>query len=122
MILLIGPAAFSQNDEDLLEKVRANAAKIYLEQASFTLPRSFHDSGLAPSDKKRLIEKWAKDSAACHADALSAYATSNDIPLSKLVSDDGTYRFGRGVPTEWKLNLESCLTQTWEAVGAQFPE
>ena len=120
--LLVAPAAFSQSDGELLEKVRANAAKMYLEQASFTLPESFHDSGLAPSDKKRLIEQWANDSALCHADALSAYATSSDIPLSKLVSDDGTYGFGFGVPTEWELQLESCLARTWEAVGAKQPE
>lgn len=46
-ILLVAPAAFSQSDEELLEKVHANAVKIYLEQASFTLPESFHNSGLA---------------------------------------------------------------------------
>lgn len=121
-ILLVPPIAFSQSDEDLLEKVRANGVKIYLEQASFTLPQSFHKSGLAPSDKKRLIEQWANDSATCHADVLAAYAIANDIPLSELVSDDGTYGFGLGVPADWELHLKSCLARTWEVIGAKLPE
>ena len=121
-VLFVAPAAFSQSDEEILEKVRANAAKGYLEQASFTLPESFHNSGLAPSDKKKLIEQWANDSAECHVDALGAYAAANDIPLSELVSDDGSYGFGIGVPADWEYDLKSCLARTWEAIGAIFPE
>lgn len=48
-ILLVAPMAFAQSDEEILEKVHANGEKIYLDQASFTLPEAFHDSGLAPS-------------------------------------------------------------------------
>ena len=121
-ILLVASTAFSQSDEEILEKVRANGVKIYLEQASFTLPESFHNSGLASSDKKRLIEQWANESAICHVDALAAYATANDVSLSELVSDDGTYGFGLGSPIDWELHLKSCLARTWEAVGAKFPE
>ena len=122
MTVLVAPAAFSQSDGELLRKVRANAMKIYLEQASVTLPESFHNRALAPADKKRLIEQWANDSAVCHADALSTYATSNDVPLSKLVFDDGTYGFGFGVPAEWEAQLNSCLAPIWQAVGAKLPE
>ncbi len=120
-ILFVAPTAFSQGDVELLEKVRANAVKIYVEQASFTLPESFHNSGLAPSDKKKLVEQWANNSAICHVDALAAYATTNDVPLSELISDDGTYGFGFGVPADWDLHLKSCLARTWKAVGAEFP-
>lgn len=121
-MLLVAPTAFSQSDEELLKIVRANAAKIYLEQASFTLPKSFHNSGLAPSDKKKIIQQWAHESAICHSDALAAYANENDIPLSELVSGDGTYGFGFGSPTDWERHLKSCLALTWEAVGAVLPD
>lgn len=49
-ILFVATTACSQSDEEILEKIRARAAEIYLEQASFTLPESFHNSGLAPSE------------------------------------------------------------------------
>ena len=121
MILLVVPTAYSQSDEEILEKVRANAAKIYLEQASFTLPESFHNSGLAPSDKERLIEQWANESATCLADALALYATTTDIPLSELVSDDGSFSLkGASSTSEFELSLDSCLERSWEAVGASL--
>ncbi len=120
--LLIMPAAFAQSDDDLLDKVRANAVKIYLEQASFTLPKTFLESGLAPSEKEGLIEQWANESADCHADALLAYASSNDISLSTVVPDDGTYGFEPHAADEWRLHLESCLAESWEAVGARLPQ
>ena len=83
---------------------------------------SFHKSGLAPSDKKKLIEQWASESANCHSEALVAYASANDIPLLELVSDDGNYGFGSGSPVDWEPHLHSCLARTWEAIGAKFPE
>ena len=121
-IVLVAPMAFAQSDEEILEKVRANGEKIYLQQASFTLPEVFHNSGLAPSVKRQLIEQWAKDSADCHADALGTYATENDIPLSELVSEDGSYGFRNGVPADWELRLKSCLARVWETVGASFSD
>lgn len=120
--LLVAPAAFSQSNEEMLEKVRSNGVKGYLEQASFTLPESFHQSGLAPPDKKKLIEQWASASANCHVEALAAYANANDVPLSELVSDDGTYSFGATVPTDWELHLTSCLARSWEAIGTSLPQ
>ena len=91
IMLLISPTVYSQSDEEILEAVRVNAVAIFLDQASFTLPDSFHNSGLAPSNKERLIEQWANASGACFANALAEYAKTTDVPLSEIVDDDGTF-------------------------------
>lgn len=122
IMLLISPIAYSQSDKKILETVRANGTKIYLEQASWTLPESFHKSGLAPSDKERLIEQWANASAACLVDALAKYADSTDVPLSEMVNDDGSFGLkGDGSSSEFNLNLETCIERAWQAVGASLP-
>ncbi len=122
MILLAAPTAHSQSDEEILEMVRASAKEGFLEQASWTLPESFHDSGLAPSDKERLIEQWASASATCLADALATYANSTDVPLSEMVSDDGSFSLkGDGSSSEFRVFLDSCIERAWEAVGASLP-
>ena len=118
-MLLISLTAYSQSDQEILETVRANGTRIFLEQASWTLPESFHNSGLAPSDKERLIEQWANASAACMVDALAKYAESTDVPLSELVNDDGSFSLkGDGSSSEFNLNLETCIEHAWAAVGA----
>lgn len=122
MILLVAPTAHSQSDEEVLEAVRANATKVFLEQASWTLPESFHESGLAPSDKEQLIEKWASASGACLADAVATYAETTGIPLSELVADDGSFSLeGDGSSFEFRVHLETCIGRAWEAVGAGLP-
>ncbi len=122
IMLLITPAAYSQSDQEILETVRANGTRIYLEQASWTLPESFHNSGLAPSDKERLIEQWANASAACMVDALAKYAESTDVPLSEMVNDDGSFSLkGDGSSSEFNLNLETCIERAWQTVGASLP-
>ncbi len=122
IMLLISPTAYSESDQEILETVRANGTRIYLEQASWTLPESFHNSGLAPSDKERLIEQWANASAACMVDALAKYAESTDVPLPEMVNDDGSFSLkGDGSSAEFNLNLETCIERAWEAVGASLP-
>jgi len=122
IMLLISPMAYSQSEQEILETVRANGTKIYLEQASWTLPESFHNSGLAPSDKERLIEQWANASAACMVDALAKYAESTDVPLSEMVNDDGSFSLkGDGSSSEFNLNLETCIERAWQTVGASLP-
>jgi len=122
IMLLVSPAAYSQSDEEILETVRANATKIFLEQASWTVPDSFHNSGLAPSDKERLIEQWANASGACLADALAEYARTTDVPLSEMVSEDGSFSLkGDGASSEFNLNLDTCIERAWAAVGARLP-
>jgi hypothetical protein len=118
IILLAAPTAYSQNDDEILEKVRASATETFLEQASWTLPESFHNSGLAPSDKERLIQQWANQSATCLADALATYANSTDVPLSELVSDDGSFSLRGGSSSEFEHFLTTCIERAWEVVGA----
>lgn len=119
MILLLAPVAYAQSDEEILETVRANAIQIYLEQASWTLPDSFHNSGLAPSDKERLIEQWADDSGTCLAEALAEYAETTDVPLSEMVSEDGTFSLkGGGSKAQFEVSLDACIQRAWAAVGA----
>jgi len=118
-ILLVAPTAYSQSDEEILEKVRASATRIFLEQASWTLPESFHNSGLAPSDKERLVKQLANASANCLADSLATYAKTTDVPLSEMVSDDGSFTLkGDGSSPEFNLYLDTCIERAWEAVGA----
>ena len=122
VVLLVAPIAFSQSDEEILELVRANAEKVFLEQASWTLPKSFHESGLAKSDKERLIEQWANDSASCLADALATYAKTTTTPLSEMVNDDGSFGLkGDGSSSDFQVFLDSCIERAWEAVGATLP-
>jgi hypothetical protein len=93
-----------------------------LEQASWTLPESFHKSGLAPSDKERLIQQWADAFANCLADALSKYSESTDVPLSQMVNDDGSFCLkGDGSSSEFNLNLETCIERAWQTIGASLP-
>ena len=123
IILLVATTAYSQSDEEILEVVRANAEKGYLEQASSTLPQSFLDSGLAPSDKEILIEQWANASAACLADALATYANTTETPLSEMVNDDGSFSLkGDGSSSEFHVFLDSCIARAWAAVGASLPQ
>jgi hypothetical protein len=122
IILLISSSAYAQSDDEILEKVRANGVEIYLEQASWTLPESFHNSGLAETDKERLIEQWANASAACMTDALAKYAESSDVPLLEMVNDDGSFSLkGDGSLSEFNLTVETCIERAWQAVGASLP-
>lgn len=105
-----------------MDVVRANATKIALEQASWTLPKSFHESGLAPSDKEKLIEQWANASGACLADALAAYSKTTKTPLSEMVNDDGSFSLkGDGSSSDFNLILDTCIQRAWAAVGASHP-
>ena len=121
-MLLVGLSAYAQNDQKVLETVRANATKIFLEQASWPFPDSFHDSGLAPSDKERLIEEWANASGACLADALAEYAKTTDTPLSDMVNEDGSFGLkGDGSSSDFQVFLDSCIERAWADVGASLP-
>ena len=120
LTLFVAPSAYTQTDEELLEKIRASATKIFLEQASWTLPESFHNSGLAPSDKQRMIKQWASDSASCLANSLATYADTTDVPLSEMVSEDGSFTLkGDGSKSEFYLFLDTCMERAWANVGAE---
>jgi hypothetical protein len=120
-MLLIAHTAYSQSDEEILERVRANVTAIALEQASWTLPESFHNSGIAPSDKERLVEQWANATGTCLADALAEYAKTTNVPLSEMVADDGSFGLkGDGSSSEFHIFLDTCIERAWEAVGANL--
>ena len=122
VMLLVSPIVYSQSDDEVIETVRANAVANFLEQASFTLPDSFHNSGLAPSDKKKLIGQWANASGACLADALAEYAETTNVPLSEMVDEDGSFSLkSDGSETGFRLSLDTCIERAWEAVGASLP-
>lgn len=120
-VLILSLSAHAQSDLEILETVRANAEKIYLEQASFTLPDSFYNSGLAPADKERLIGQWASASALCSVDAVAKFAETTKVPLSELVNADGSFSLNGGPDAEFRLNLSRCLEGTWEAIGVSLP-
>ena len=112
-------SAQAESDKEILERVRANGTAIFLRQASWTLPDSFHNSGLSPADKERLIEEWAGESSRCLADALAEYAKTTDVPLAEMVTEDGSFRLlGDGASAEFSLRLETCVERAWAAVGA----
>jgi len=120
--LLISPVIYAQSAQDILETVRANGTKTYLQQAAWTLPESFHNSGLALADKERLIAQWANASADCLVDALSKYVESTDVPLSEVVNDDGSVSLkGDGSGSDFNLNLAPCIERAWQTVGASLP-
>lgn len=122
IMTLVSPVAYSQSDEEILEIVQANATKIFIEQASVTLPESFHNSGLADVDKETLIQQWANASGACLSNALAEYATTTDVPLSDMVADDGSFSLeGDGSSTDFNLNMDTCLERAWESIGASLP-
>ena len=112
-------SAQAESHKEILERVRANGTAVFLRQASWTLPDSFHNSGLASSDKERLIKEWADESSRCLADALAEYAKTTDVPLAEMVSEDGSFRLlGDGASSEFSLRLETCVERAWAAVGA----
>jgi len=117
IMLFAAPTAYSQSDKDILEAVRASVTKIFLEQASWVLPESFRNSGLAPSDKERLVEQLANATATCFVDALVEYANLNDVPLSDLVSDDWSITFEGGTGYEFEQLLNPCVLRAWEVAG-----
>ncbi len=117
IMLVAAPSAFSQSDAEIVETVRTGATKVFLEQASWVLPESFLNSDLSPSDKERLILQLANDTANCLADAAVEYAALNDVPLSDLVSSDGTIHFDGDSGKEFEQWLVPCISRAWEAAG-----
>ncbi len=117
IMLVAAPSAFSQSDAEIVETVRTSVTKIFLEQASWVLPESFLNSELSPSDKERLILQLANDTANCLADAAVEYAALSDVPLSDLVSSDGTVHFDGDSGKEYGQLLDPCISHAWEAAG-----
>ena len=117
IMLAAAPSAFSQSDAEIVNSIQTNVTRIFLEQAHWVLPESFLNSELSPSDKERLILQLANDTANCMADAAVEYAALSDVPLSDLVSSDGTIHFDGDSGKEFEQLFVPCISRAWEAAG-----
>ncbi len=117
VLLVATPVVFAQSDEQLVETVRSSAVEIFLEQAPWVLPESFHNSALAESEKERLVLQLANDSADCLAGTAVEYAARYDIPIPDFVSSDGTIHFDGDSGQEFSQLLELCVESAWQAAG-----
>ena len=120
IMLVAAPCVFAQSDEQLIETVRSSAAEVFLEQASWVLPDSFHNSDLAESDKERVILQLANDSADCLAETAVEYAAQYDVPISAFVSSDGTIHFDGDSGREFSQLLDPCIKNAWQAAGVSL--
>ncbi len=123
IMLVTASAAFAQSDEEIIETLRTSIAKVLLEQMPGELPESFLNSGLAPSDKERIMLQLVNDSAACFTDSLVEYAALRDVPLSDFVSEDseGAIHFdgdsANESANEYEQLLVPCLLAAKQAAG-----
>lgn len=117
VLLFAAPIAFSQGDEEILETVRALVAETFDEQIATDLSESTQMNGLAPSDKERLIQQLSDDYVACFENAAVEYSIRQDIPLSDLVSSDGSITFKGDSGTDFEQLLVPCLQAARQAAG-----
>ncbi len=117
IMLAAAPVAFSQSDAEIVNTIQTNATRVFLEQAHWVLPESFLKGELSPSDKERLILQLANDTANCMADAAVEYAALSDVPLSDLVSSDGSIHFDGDSGKEFEQLFVPCVSRAWEAAG-----
>ena len=120
IVLFIASGAFAQSDDEVLEAFRTSLTEIFLEQAPWALPESFHKSELSQSDKERIILQLANDTANCLADAAVEYAALKDLPLSDLISSDSTIHLEGESGKEFSQLLDPCISHAWEASGIKY--
>jgi len=116
LTLVAASGALAQSDEELIEIVRTSAKKGFLEQPP-SIPESFQNSGLSPADKERILKQLASDSADCLADTTVKYSTLYDIPISDMVSSDGTIGPKGNRASEFSSMLNDCIVLAWQAAG-----
>jgi hypothetical protein len=117
VILFAAPVAFAQTDAGIINTIQTNAISVFLEQAHWVLPESFHNSELPPSDKERIIQQLANDTANCMADAAVEYAALNGVPLSDFVSSEGIIHFDGDSGEEFRQSYYPCVSRAWDAAG-----
>jgi len=117
LTLVAASGALAQSDEELIEIVRVSTKKVFLDQMSFTVPESFQDSGLSPTDKERILKQLASDSADCLADTTVKYSALYDVPISDMVSSDGTIGPRGDSASEFFRMLNDCIVLAWQAAG-----
>jgi hypothetical protein len=115
------PGAFAQSDEELIEKVRTSAKASFLEEPP-TTPIAFRDSGLAPSDKQRIMQQVASDTADCLADTTVEYAALYNIPISDLVSNEGTIVPSGDSANQFERMLNDCIALAWQNAGINIAD
>ena len=116
IVLFIASGAFAQSDEELIETVRSSAKEGFLEQPP-TAPESFQNSGLSPLDKERIMKQVISDSADCLADTVIEYSAVYDVPISDLVSSDGTIIPSGDAAGEFTRMLNYCIVVAWQGAG-----
>jgi len=117
IMLVVAPSVFAQSNEQLVETVRSSAVEVFLEQASWVLPDSFHNSDLAESEKERVVLQLANDTADCLAGTAVEYSDKYNIPIPDFVSGDGTIHFDGESGREFSRLLELCVNSAWQAAG-----
>ena len=117
IMLVAASVAFAQSDEEILETLRTLTAKTFREQISNDLPESFQNSGLAPADKERIVLQLSEDYVACFEGAIVEYAAVIGVPLSDLVSSDGSIHFDGDSGTDFEQLLVPCLQAARQGAG-----
>lgn len=117
IFFLFVSVAFAESDEEIIERARASFQKIFLEQASWALPESFWNSGLAESDKEKLVQKLAEDSANCFVNAIVTYSQQTQMPISEIVSDDNTVGFSGDSGSDFMHLFEPCMLRARQSAG-----
>ncbi len=115
--LIAASPAYSESDAEIIERVRAGVTEVFLEQVTITFPASFLESELPPWEKQRITNQLANDTANCYEFAIVEYAALFDVPISDLVSDDGSIRFDGDSGKVFGELLVPCIDSAWEAAG-----
>ena len=117
IFLVYASGALAESDEEIIERVDASFQKIFLDQASWSLPESFWNSGLDESDKNRIVIELAEDGARCFIDAIKAYAELTKKPISEIVSEDNTVTFRGDSGTDFRQMFDACMFEAFAAAG-----
>lgn len=118
LALVATPGAFAQSDEELIETVRTSAKEGFLEEPF--IPESFQENGLSPSDKERILEQLASDSADCLADTTVEYSALFNVSIPDMVSSDGTIGPRGDSAGEFTRMLNDCIVLAWQAAGVNI--
>lgn len=117
ILLVYVSLASAESDEQIIERVNDSYQKIFLDQASWSLPESFWNSGLAESDKNEIVRELAEEGARCFTNVIKAYAESTNKPISEIVSEDNTVSFRGDSETEFIQLFDSCMAEAFAAAG-----
>jgi hypothetical protein len=109
--------ASAESDEEIIERVFVSYQNTFLDQASWSLPKSFWNSGLTESDKNAIVKTLAEEGAHCFTNAIKEYAEFTKKPISQIVSEDSTVRFRGDSGTEFMQLFDPCMTEAFAAAG-----